>query len=702
MQLEERVGHAITEAEAAQFARELYGLGVIARSLPGEYDDNFQLTRTDEMVTAAATSVSAAEPPDSSDSPLSAPAFVLKVMHPARDRTLIDLQCRALQHLAERAPHIRLPRVCSARSGELFTQVTATDGSQRLVWLLTYIPGKILAEARPHSDELLTSLGRMLGEIDGALADFSHAASHRELKWDFARADWIREPLKLIPDIKRRALVEKFLALYDAEVVPAMPWLRRSVVYGDANDYNVLVGDPWPGPREAISVIDFGDMHHSFTISEAAIAAAYAILGKDDPLHAAAALLRGYHGAFPLTEAEIAVLYVLIGTRLAVSVVNSAQRVTVKPDDAYVTISEAPAWTALERWAQVHPRFAHYTFREACELPPIPHGAAVQKWLAAHAGSGESLLDVNLRTDPTVVFDLSVGSTAFGADPSAANAEVGTEKIFSELKRAHVSTGIGRYDEARLVYTAAQFGAASVSGSAASPLAERRTIHLGLDVFVAPGTALYAPLAGVVHASRTTPRIRLWAGRHPSARQAGRRRDEFFTLYGHLSTRHPQPPSSRAGDCAGETVRPRRHGAGKWRMASPSPLSGDCRSARIAARIFPASPSPRSVGVWTSLSPDPNLLLGIPAEVSGERADVLPKRSRARRASRPQSQHLLPPAAENRARLDAVSLRRHGPRLSRRVQQRAAGRAQPSARGARGAASSSRCSTPTRAICTTT
>lgn len=142
MQLEERVGHAITEAEAAQFARELYGLGVIARSLPGEYDDNFQLTRTDEMVTAAATSVSAAEPPDSSDSPLSAPAFVLKVMHPARDRTLIDLQCRALQHLAERAPHIRLPRVCSARSGELFTQVTATDGSQRLVWLLTYIPEK--------------------------------------------------------------------------------------------------------------------------------------------------------------------------------------------------------------------------------------------------------------------------------------------------------------------------------------------------------------------------------------------------------------------------------------------------------------------------------------------------------------------------------------------------------------------------------
>ena len=115
-----------------------------------EYDDNFHLTRTDKPVADTATSVRAA---GSSDS-LSAPAFVLKVMHPARESALIDLQCRALQHLAGRAPQIRLPRVCPARSGELFTQVTASDGSQRLVWLLTYIAGKILAEARPHSEDL--------------------------------------------------------------------------------------------------------------------------------------------------------------------------------------------------------------------------------------------------------------------------------------------------------------------------------------------------------------------------------------------------------------------------------------------------------------------------------------------------------------------------------------------------------------------
>jgi 4-aminobutyrate aminotransferase-like enzyme/Ser/Thr protein kinase RdoA (MazF antagonist) len=626
MQLEERVGQAITEGEAAQFARDLYGLEVTARSLPGEYDDNFHLTQTDKPVADTATSVRAA---GSSDS-LSAPAFVLKVMHPARESALIDLQCRALQHLAGRAPQIRLPRVCPARSGELFTQVTASDGSQRLVWLLTYIAGKILAEARPHSDELLASLGRMLGEIDSGLADFSHPAAQRELKWDFARADWIREPLKLITDIKRRTLVEKFLALYDAEFAPARPWLRRSVVYGDANDYNVLVGDPWPGPRAAISVVDFGDMHHSFTVSEVAIAAAYAILGKDDSLHAAAALLGGYHAAFPLTEAEIAVLYALIGTRLAVSVVNSAQRVTVKPDDAYVTISEAPAWEALERWAQVHRRFAHYTFREACGLPPIPDGAAVQKWLAAHAGSGESLLDVNLRTDPTIVFDLSVGGTAFGADPSAANAKAGTEKIFSELKRAHVSAGIGRYDEARLVYTAQQFAAASVGGGAIGPLTERRTIHLGLDVFVAPGTAVYAPLAGTVHAMANNA-APLDYGPVVILRHTISDANEFFTLYGHLSRetlRH-----LRVGQSIARGERFARIGAVQENGGWPPHLHFQVILDLLdRGTDFPGVAFASQRQVWTSLSPDPNLLLGIPSAKLGERDKTAEETLAARRA----------------------------------------------------------------------
>src|ERR1700687_6022563 len=182
MLLEERVGPGVTEAEAVRFARELYGLEVTAKALPGEYDDNFHLTTIESA--DAARSVAPAAPelrPRGS-------VFVLKVMHPARERGLIDLQCRALQHLAQRALQLGLPRVCPLESGEAFASVQGGDGLQRLVWLLTYVPGSVLAEARPHSRELLMDLGRFLGEMDAGLADFTHPAAQRELKWDLAGA----------------------------------------------------------------------------------------------------------------------------------------------------------------------------------------------------------------------------------------------------------------------------------------------------------------------------------------------------------------------------------------------------------------------------------------------------------------------------------------------------------------------------------
>src|SRR6266481_8719802 len=397
MLLEARVAQATTEAEAVRLARELYGLEATARVLPGEYDENFRLTAANGR------------------------GFVLKVMHPAREHSFIDLQCRALTHLAQRAPQLPLPRVTPNRNGELFCSIAPADGSKRLVWLLTFVNGTVLAKVCPHTPELLGDLGRFLGEMDAALQSFSHPAAHRELKWDSSRAGWIKDYVKYISDSKRRALVEKFLALYETEVVPNLRRLRRSVIYGDANDHNVLVSDPWPQPRKVVGLIDFGDMHHGVTASEPAIAAAYAIFGKEDPLQAATAIVAGYHRAFPLDELELSVLFPLIGARLAVSVTNSAYRKTVKPEDPYVTVSEAPAWEALERLAKIHPRFAHYTFRAACGLPAAPNSEKITKWLEANAGSAASVLDVDTRTAPSVVFDLSVGSTFLGAKPGGAN-----------------------------------------------------------------------------------------------------------------------------------------------------------------------------------------------------------------------------------------------------------------------------------------
>jgi len=579
---EARVAQPVTETEAVRVAREIFSLEVSAKALPGEYDDNFHLK------------------------PIDGREFVLKIMHPAREQSFVEMQCQALQQLAQRAPHLALPRVCPAPGGNAFTTATLADGTKRLLWLLTFVPGTVLAKVNPHTPELLRSLGQFLGEMDAALVDFTHPAAYRELKWDLSRASWIRDYLQHIEGSQRRLLVERFLRSYESEVVPALPSLRGSVIYGDANDYNVLVSPPWPLPRKVVSVIDFGDMHHGLTVSEIAIAAAYAILGEKDPLPAACAVVAGYHSAFPLSEAEVSVLYPLIAMRLAVSVTNSAYGQSLVPDDPYVTISEAPAWEALERLAAIHPRFAHYGFRDACGLSAVPQSEKVQRWLTSSAYSASSILNTDLRTTASVVFDLSVSSTFLGADPSAAETQNLSEAVFHKLKNANASVGIGRYNEPRLLYTSPLFGASE------NPTDERRTVHLGIDLFAAPGTLIRAPFDGVVHtvAINTAPLDYgpLVILRHKTAGGL-----EFFTLYGHLARNTFNALQAGQRIARGQEFANIGdvHENGGWAPHLHFQVIVDLLDHRSD---FPGVALASQRSIWTSLSPDPNLLLGIPVE----------------------------------------------------------------------------------------
>lgn len=577
MELEGRLAAAIDERRASDLARDLYGFEATARALPGEHDDNFHLAA-----------------PDGSQR-------VLKVMHPARERALIDLQCAALEHIAARAPDLSLPRVCRGVDGAIIATFEGA-GARRLVWMLTYVPGRPLAEARPHTADLLSSVGRLLGEMDQALMDFSHPAADRlDLKWDLARAGWIREAMHLIADARRRDLVERALGRYEAEVVPALPRQRRSVIHGDANDYNVVVGDPLRRPRP-VSVIDLGDMHRGLTVAEPAIAAVYALLGKPDPLAAAAEVVRGYHTACALDETEILLLHTLIAARLAVSVTNSALMKTKRPDDPYVTISEAPAWEALERWLGIHPRLAHYRFRDACGLPPVPHASRVTAWLGAQDGA--SLLPgVDLRTARSLVLDLGVSSRLLGADPAAAETGALTRTIFGAMERAGAAVAVGRYDEPRLLYSSALFGDGT-------PIDERRTVHLGVDLFVAPGTAVQAPLDGVVHV-RANNRAALDYGPLVILRHTTGDGETFFTLYGHLRV------DSLDGLAVGQHV---RRGEAVGRVGTSDENGGWPPHVHFQVILdlldqdadFPGVAYASERALWTGLSPDPNLLLGIP------------------------------------------------------------------------------------------
>ncbi len=565
-----------TPDAAASLAQRLYAIEAHAQPLPSEYDQVFKLVAADGA------------------------AYILKVMHPSRDAAFIDLQCRTLQHLAERAPTLALQRVVPTRQGDAFTRVRVADGSERIVWLLSCLPGKMLLDFRPHSPALLESLGGLLGAVDAALQDFVHPAAQRDgFKWDLSCALWIKGRLSAIVDPARRALIEHAVALYERDVLPRAPRLRRDVIYGDANDYNVLVQWAAGTAQPRVGIVDFGDMHAGWIVAEPAVAAAYALLDEPAPLAVAASVVGGFHNALALEDDEIATLFPLVLMRLAVSVVNSALRKQARPDDPYVTVSEAPAWAALERLDAIDPRFAHALLRDACGLEPEPESARLTAWLMAHRADFAPVVGIDFAQYPPCVLDLGIGSLLLGADPEHGHPQALTAAIAAELQRCGASVGIGRHDEARFAPDAYR------SIGVEQPVAELATVHLGVDVFVSAGTAVHAPLAGVVRAVAVQDGEASVVLHHSSADAP-----DFFTLYRHLAA-----DSVAALAQGGQVDRDAEMG----KVAASAQNGGEPAHVhfQIASDLldldtgFPSRVPVAERAVWTAFSPDPNLVLGI-------------------------------------------------------------------------------------------
>ena len=584
------VQHAprLNEQDAVCFAKDLFGLEVFAKQLPSERDQNFRLTA-----------------PDSKD-------YVLKVANSTESREVLDFQNQAMLLIAGKRNIFDgsisvVPDVLSTAKGEQITAVQGSGGVTHLVRLLTYLPGKPLALVKPHDADLLASLGRFFGNIDQALQDFDHSATHRNFHWDLQNAGQIiKNYLNYIKAPENRKLVKVFLKRFQTETEPQLPDLRSGIIHNDANDYNVLVEPDGRWRNTVTGVIDFGDMVYTRTVNEIAIACAYAMLNKADPLAVAGHVVSGYHQAFPLTEQELTVLFDLICMRLCMSVCHSANQSRHEPDNEYLRISEKPAWDLLVKLVNIHPRLAQYSFRHACGLEPVPQTKKIVKWLTSNSSEFASLVESNLRDQHPLVFDLGVGSQLLGGDGAGADTDAITEKLFEQMQSANTKIGIGRYNEARLIYTAGQFEVQT------DELPESRTVHLGLDLYMPSNSRIYAPLDGRVHSFNNNNDPLDYGPTLIIEHQTG---DGvwFYTLYGHLSPdsldglKVDMPvakgqPVARIGDTAAN---------GGW----PPHLHFQVITDLLGGHgNFPGVARPSLRDIWRNVSPDPNIIIGIPAE----------------------------------------------------------------------------------------
>ncbi len=312
---------------------------------------------------------------------------MLKLAHSGEDRKVLDFQNRVLEHLARAG--FGLSKVLFAEDGREIVEIPGPGGHVYLTRLLTWLPGDSLYQANPHTAPLLQGVGAFLGGMDLALEDFAHPAQSRALPWNLLEAGkTISSHADDVRDTARRSLLERISGRLLARLEPLAPDLRTSIIHGDANDHNVLVSPlergAGPEDRRVVGVVDFGDAVLSYTVAEAAIAAAYAMLGKDDPLSAAAEVVNGYHRAFPVSEAEMAALFPLMGLRLCVSVAMSAFQRRREPDNEYLSVSEEAAWALLDLLQAKSPDLPHYLFRQRCGLEPVPGARSVVDWLEAH------------------------------------------------------------------------------------------------------------------------------------------------------------------------------------------------------------------------------------------------------------------------------------------------------------------------------
>jgi len=591
--------------DAARLAGDLFGLEATADPLPSERDQNFRVVATDGG------------------------RYVLKIANGLESRDVLEFQNAVLCHLSRRVESFRsgvdgfsfsspFPGLLETRAGEAIASIQGADGMAHMVRLLSWVPGEPLARVRPHGAELLTSLGCYFGLLDRALDDFDHAGAHRDFYWDLRNASRVVANYgSEIEDPGLRGVVDGFVERFEADTRPGLDALRMRVIHNDGNDHNVLVEPRACRPNRVSGVVDFGDMVHTYLVGEVAIAAAYAVLGKVDPVEAAARVISGYHAAHPLTEPELEAVFPLMCMRLVMSVSIAAHQHGRAPDNEYLTISQQPAKEALSRMSRINPRLAHYTFRHACGMTPCPSSPKVASWIESCLAEVRPVVAANLSGPEVVVLDLSVGSTdpAAVATPADApgrpytprDAPVWTEAVFGRMRDAGARVGIGRYDEARRIYTTGQFDIDS------DELPERRTVHLGVDLFMEVGTSVSVPLAGKIHSVVVNGDELDYGPTVIVEHEAGPGGRRFFTLYGHLGEELPQAVQPGRTVAAGETVG----------TIGPPPVNGGWPPHLHFQLIcdmldeegnFPGVAAPGQREVWLSLCPDPGRLMGIPPD----------------------------------------------------------------------------------------
>ncbi len=473
------------------------------------------------------------------------------------DPSYLDMQDAVLLHLE--ACGVDAPR-------HVQTRVV----NDRTIRLLSWVEGDVWAEAGgagPPTSEQLQSLGQTVAVTDKALASFTHPALGRHEPWNLLQAG------QLLPVTNRWAAQVLDGA---STLIRALGDLPQQAIHNDANENNIVLGS-----NGSLTLIDYGDLVSGPRIVGLGVAVAYSMFGHLDPLRAACEVVAGYHHEVPLTPDELSLLDGVVRLRLALSMANAEHSLTANPDNAAYLATSQPAVSALVNLLdEIEPDLATASYRQCCGYLPIATQRNIDSYFASAEFRPAPIVELDLAAAPILDWSSDAGdSTPLPADGIA----------------------IGRWREHRSVYTSNDF---------LTPFGDRRTLHMGIDVFAPAGTVVASPLDGIVVATE----VRNSPGDYGGVillEFAASDGTPFWLLLGHLSHRSADAVSPGLRVKAGKSIAVigAREENGGWDphvhvqlftslLGKQTDLDGVARASQAA--------------VWSSISPNPApLLVGV-------------------------------------------------------------------------------------------
>jgi 4-aminobutyrate aminotransferase-like enzyme/Ser/Thr protein kinase RdoA (MazF antagonist) len=569
---------------AGKLLKHLYGIEGHLTPLPGERDQNFyvSLRGQDDMV--------------------------LKIFSRNENHPFASAMADLMGFL--KGKEIPVPDIISSLNGEIVPLYRdENEGDDYMVMLQSRIDGIPYADIKHHPGELNESVGETLAQTDRLLEEYKEPLFERELKWDIRNApETISSGLPLLKENSHISFCRQTLELWNEMVKPFDSQLRKSIIYNDANDYNILVKPGSRGEQPSLSgFVDFGDTLYSYTVADLAVAIAYLILDRDDPLTVALEVVKGYNRILPLQPLEADILLVLVRARLSMSISVAAGQQQERPDDDYLTVSQLPIARTLSAIEALDTDLAAVMFRDACGLPVHERFSTTEKYLAENGYKAFPVTGISPDDSSFMVLDLSVEGDIISGNPEMNSADKLSVRIKRQMEAKGARVAVGRWCEPRILYTSPLFSD--------SAFRERpdRSVHLGVDLFADAGHPLYSPFDGEIFIAQYNP-DHLDYGNMIILKHTAPEGALFYTLYGHLSA------SSVHGRSKGDKVSRGEEFAwigepdenGGWSPHLHFQLIGDMRCVEAS---FPGVCRPTETAGWRVLSPDPNMVLNIPASL---------------------------------------------------------------------------------------